>query len=79
MIATVVDTTALWQTAIASLAAGVGVTVVFSIAILGVAKMSEANRDGRGAAATVYGVLALVFVLATAAAVVAGVIVMTAK
>ena len=48
MIATIVDTTALWQTVVAAFVAGVGTTFVFSLAILGAARFAEASREGRG-------------------------------
>ena len=79
MIATVVDTTALWQTAVSALAAGIGITAVFSLVILGAARMSEASRDGRTVAATLYAGLALLSLIGTAAAVVIGVVVMSTK
>jgi hypothetical protein len=78
-LATVVDTTALWQTIVAAFVAGVGTTVVFSLAILGAARFSEANREGRGGHAAVFGALAVLGLLATLAAVTVGVIVMTSK
>lgn len=77
--ATVVDTTALWQTVLAAAAAGIGVTFAFSVCILGVARFIELNRDGRSGAALVYGVVAGIAVAACAAAVVLGVVVMTQK
>jgi MFS-type transporter involved in bile tolerance (Atg22 family) len=79
MLATVVDTDALFQTIVAALLAGVGTTVVFSIAILGVARFSDATRDGRSVQAVVYGALAIAGLLATVAAIVFGVIVMATK
>jgi hypothetical protein len=79
VIATVVDTTALWETAVYSLIAGIGVTAIFSIALLGATRMSEATRDGRNATSALYATLALIGLLGTAVAVVAGVIVMTSK
>lgn len=75
----VVDTSALWQTIVAALLAGVGTTVVFSVAILGVAKFSDASRDGRSFQAAGFGALAGGSLLATVAAIVFGVIVMTTK
>ncbi len=79
MIATIVDTTALWQTVVAAFAAGVGTTIVFSLAILGAIRFAEANRDGRSLHATLFGVLTLLGLLATVAAIVFGVVVMTSK
>jgi hypothetical protein len=79
VIATIVDTTALWQTVVAAFAAGVGTTVVVSLAILGAVRFADANRDGRTPEALFFGVLAILGVLATFGAVVVAVIVMTSK
>ncbi len=79
MIATIVDTTALWQTVLASAGAGIGVALVFSIAIVGAARFGELNRDGRTAAAIAFGLLAVVALLVTAGAIVVGVVVMASK
>jgi len=79
VIATIVDTTALWQTIVAAFVAGVGTTLVFSLAILGVARFAEASREGRPLESALFAGLALLGLLATAAAVVFGVIVMTTK
>ena len=79
MLATLVDTKALWQTVAAAFLAGVGTTVVFSFAILGFARFSEANRQGRSLEVVLFGALATFGMLATAAAIVFGVIVMTTK
>ena len=79
MIATIVDTKALWETVVAAFVAGVGTTFVFSLAILGAARFAEANRDGRGAHAAAFGALAVFGAVATVAAIVFGVIVMTSK
>jgi hypothetical protein len=79
MLATIVDTSALWQTIVAAFVAGVGTTLVFSLAILGVARFAEANRQGRSVQSAVFAALALLGLLATAAAIVFGVIVMTTK
>ena len=79
MIATIVDTDALWQTIAGAFVAGVGTTIVFSLAILGATRLSEANRDGHRAQAALFGALTVIGLLATAAAVVVGVVVMTSK
>lgn len=78
MIATI-DTTALWETVAAAFVAGVGTTFVFSLAILGAARFTEANRDGRTLHSALFGGLAVLGLLATAGAIVVGVIVMTSK
>ena len=79
MIATIVDTEALWQTVVAAFVAGVGTTIVFSLAILGAARLSEASREGHRLQATLFGALMAAGLLATAAAIVFGVIVMSTK
>lgn len=79
MLAILVDTKALWETVVAAFVAGVGTTVVFSFAILGIARLAEANRHGRSGEAALFGALAAFGMLATAAAIVFGVIVMTTK
>jgi hypothetical protein len=79
MIATVVDTGDLLETVAASLAAGVGVTFVFSLAILGVARFADLSRDGRPVAAAAFGVLAMLALAASTAAVTFGIVVMTQK
>jgi hypothetical protein len=77
--ATIVDTKALWETVVAAFVAGVGTTVVFSLAILGATRLGEANRDGRTLHAALFGALTVLGLLATVAAIVVGVVVMTSK
>ena len=79
MLATIVDTKALWQTVVGAAGAGLGTILVFSLAILGAARFGESNREGRTFQASIFGLLALLGLLATAAAVVFGVVVMTSK
>jgi hypothetical protein len=58
---------ALLKMAYASVAASVGVAVVFSLAVLGAVRSSDARRANRSAAAAVYTALAAVaFVISTA-------------
>jgi hypothetical protein len=79
MLATIVDTQALLKTIAASFVAGVGVTLIFSIAILGASRFADLNRDRRPTAAIAFGLLGLVALAAAGAAVVVGIIVMTRK
>ena len=79
MLATVIDTEALWETVVAAIVAGVGVTMVFAIAILGAARFLEESRGGRAPAAVAFAVLATVAVVAFVALVVLGLVVMTSK
>jgi formate/nitrite transporter FocA (FNT family) len=79
MLATIVDTQALLKTVVSSFVAGVGVTLIFSIAILGASRFADMNRDGRPAAAIAFGALGLIALLAAGAAVTIAIIVMTQK
>ena len=79
ILATLVDTEALWQTVVAAFVAGVGTTLIFSIAILGFARSAEATRSGRSVEATLFGLLAALGLLGMAVAVVLAVIEMTTK
>jgi hypothetical protein len=78
-LATVVDWDAMLKTVVAAFIAGVGLTLVFSVAIFGAARFAELNRDGRRAGATLFGALTIVALTAVAAAVAIGIIVMTRK
>jgi hypothetical protein len=79
MIATIVDTTALWQTVVGAFIAGVGTTIMFSVAVLGATRFAEASREGQRTQAALFGALAIVGLLAVIGAVVVGIIVMTTK
>jgi hypothetical protein len=79
MLAIVVQGKDLLQTLVASVVAGVGVTFVFSIAIWGAARFVDLSRDERPLAAGAAAALASLALVATAAAVVIGIVVMTKK
>jgi hypothetical protein len=79
MLATIVDTQALLKTVAASAIAGVGVTLIFSVAILGATRFVEQSREGLSVQALAFGILALVALTAAAAAVTIGIIVMSSK
>jgi hypothetical protein len=78
-LAEIVDPTAVWQTIVAALVAGIGVTTVFSIGVFAIGRSIEHRLDGRTTAAAGFGAVAVVAVLASLAAVVVGIIVMTTK
>jgi hypothetical protein len=59
--------------------AGIGVTCVFAIAVLGATRAVDLQRDGRGTRAAVYGLVAVLSLTVFAGAVVLGIIVMTSK
>lgn len=77
MFAVVVETKELVQTALASVVAGVGIAIVFSIAIWGTARFVDLSRDDRPMAAAAAATLGLLALAATLAAVGVGLIVMT--
>jgi hypothetical protein len=79
MIATIVEWEAVRDTVLASVVAGIGVTLVFSIAIWGVARFLDYGRDDRPIAAGAAGGVAALGLLATAAALVVGILVMTSN
>jgi hypothetical protein len=79
MLATVVDTEALRDTVLASLVAGIGISIVFSLAIYGVSRSIDSSRDGRRGSAAAFAGLGILGLLASAAAIVFGIIVMTSK
>jgi hypothetical protein len=79
MIAAAIDTGALLKMLYTSLGAGVAVTVVFSLAILGATRSSDMRRAGHTAPAIAYAALAGVGLILAAAIVVYGVFVVTHK
>jgi hypothetical protein len=79
MLAVVVEAKELGQTALASVVAGVGITIVFSIAIWGAARFVDLSRDDRPAAAAAAAAVGLLALAATLAAVGIGIVVMTSK
>lgn len=79
MIATIVEWESVLDTVLASAIAGIGVTFVFSIAIWGVARFVDYNRGERPLAAGAAALVAVLGLLATGAALVVGILVMTSK
>ncbi len=78
-LATIVDTSDLLEVIWVSSLAGVGVTVAYGLALLGVDRAIEFGRAGRGLEAIAYGALAVLAGGAVAASLVFGLIVMFAK
>lgn len=67
-------TSALLKMMYSSALAGVGVTVVFSVAILGVIRSSDMRRSHRNAAGSAFAVLGIVGLLVCGVAVVYGLV-----
>jgi hypothetical protein len=79
LLATVVDTGALLKTIAAAFVAGVGITLAFSLAILGATRFVELRRDGRSAEAGAFALLGAVALVACIVAIVFGMVVMLSK
>jgi hypothetical protein len=76
VLATIVDTQELWKTIAASFVAGVGITLMSSLTILGFARLG--NRD-RSVATAGAGLLAVTGLLLTVAGIALGMVVMLSK
>ncbi len=78
-LAEIVDWATLGEVVAYSLLAGVGLSIAFSLAILGATRFVDMRRDGRVIEAGFYAVLMTLGLAATFGALVLGVIVMTSK
>jgi hypothetical protein len=79
VIAAVVDIGSLFKVFYASLAAGVGVAIAFSLAIYGTTRAAERRREANGGAAAAFGTLAVVAILVSLGAAVYGVVLVAHK
>ncbi len=79
VILTIVNTTTLGKAIAYSLAAGIGIAVIFGAGVTSAAGLLDARRDGRTLAELAWGALAIVCVLGAGAAIVLGIVVMTEK
>ena len=79
VLAEVVDWQALRDVVIASLVAGIGVTLAFSLALLGATRFADMRRAERPVRAGAYAVLGLLGLAASLAGIAAALIEMTAK
>jgi hypothetical protein len=77
--AVVVETKELLETVVASVVAGVGITVIFSVAIWGIARFADLSRNERPLAAGAAATLAALAGLGTLAAVAFGIVIMSSK
>jgi hypothetical protein len=77
--AVVVETKELLETVVASVVAGVGITVIFSVAIWGIARFADLSRNERPLAAGAAATLAVLAGLVTLIAVAFGIVVMSSK
>jgi hypothetical protein len=79
VLATIIDWNALGKVALAGLIAAPGLTIAFSLAIVGAARMTEARESGHGTVALVWGTVAAISLAVVAGAVAYGLHVMTSK
>lgn len=77
MIAAVVDWDSLLQVIWVSLAAGIGVTAAWGLALLGSTRAMETGRSGRTGEAAVYATLAVLAVVMVVGAIVFGIVILT--
>ena len=75
----IVDWGALLEVVWTSLLAGILGTALFAMAIFGATRAMDLRQNGNAVAATAYGVLTAIALLAVGVAVVLGIIVMTQK
>lgn len=79
LLATVVDTDALLKSVGAAAAIGLGVILIFSLALFGAVRFADLSRDERRIEAAAAALLAVVGAVAFVAAVAVGIVVMTQK
>jgi hypothetical protein len=79
IVAKIIDGHAAWQAVWTATVSGVGVTIVFSMAVLGATRSTDMRRDDRPGQAAVFAVLALIALAATLAAVVYAITLITTK
>jgi uncharacterized membrane protein YidH (DUF202 family) len=79
VVGTIVDWQAVWQTIVAAVVAGLGITFAFSLAVLGATRWVDLSHDGRNAAAIAAAVMGLLAFAVCIAGVVLGIVVMTTK
>jgi hypothetical protein len=76
MIGAIVDGGELLHVVWVSLAAGLGVTAAYAVAIVGGTRAMELGRDGRSLEAAVFAVVGIVALVAVLAAIVVGIVVL---
>jgi len=79
MLGAIINTTTLGKTILYSLAAGIGIAVVFGAGVSSAAGLVDAVRDRRTAATAAWATAALICLLCAAGAVVLGIVLMTQK
>ena len=79
ILAEIIDWDAAWQAVWTAAISGVGITIVFSLAVLGATRSTDLRRDDRAGQSALYAALALVAFAATVGAVVYAITLITTK
>jgi hypothetical protein len=79
IVAKIIDGHAAWQAIWTATVSGVGITIVFSLAVLGATRSTDMRRGDQPGQAALYGVLALIAFAATLGAVVYAITLITTK
>ena len=79
IVAKIIEWDAAWQAIWTAVVSGVGITIVFSLAVLGATRSTDMRRDERRSEAALYGVVALAGFAATIGAVVYAITLITTK
>jgi hypothetical protein len=79
IVAKIIDGQAAWQAVWTAAVSGIGVTIVFSLTVLGATRSTDMRRNDRPGQAAMYGVLALLGLAATLGAVVYAIALITTK
>jgi hypothetical protein len=79
IVAKIIDGHAAWQAVWTATVSGVGVTIVFSMAVLGATRSTDMRRNERPGQAALYGALALLAFACTLGAVVYAITLITTK
>jgi hypothetical protein len=79
IVAKIIDAHAAWQAVWTAAVAGVGVTVVFSLAVLGATRSTDLRRADRPAESALFALLSVLGLAATIGAVVYAITLITTK
>ena len=79
IVAKIIDTHAAWQAIWTATVAGVGITIVFSLGVLGATRSTDMRRNDEPAQAVVFAALALLALAATIGAIVYAITLITTK
>ena len=77
--ATIVDTEVLGELIVGAFVAGIGVTAVFGLVIYGSTRFADLRREGNAVGAAFFAAVAVASLVAFAASVVLGLLIMTDK